>query len=426
MRILIWEQHFLGAGHFFRAGEIARALSANHEVCLLAGGRVPSVSDLPDRIKLIRLPIINVDIAKHIRRTYYEREDNLDNLIAADGGDPLALLQRRRDQILQLASDFVPDVLVTELFPLRRRLFAEELMPAMRLVRARGGHLVCSIREILQGGAGADLDALPSGAAKERQIQWHCETVDSLNRWFDLLMVHGDPTFIPLEDTLPVWFLDRIRVPIRYTGYVSRQLPASDTASEARRLAEQHGYVIVSVGSGGARGSGASRSYSHGSRAIWPSVEAWRGLCAAGLVGGRKMAIFVGTETPEDEYDAIATACNPDWFRVSRASSRFLDWLNHADLSISRAGYNTCADLLVTGTPAILLPSHSNLDQEPRARAFAEKGMAQVLLEDEATAGNLQEAILAGLGRYKTPTRPAIDGAATSAGLIEGLIRTGC
>ncbi len=424
MRILIWEQHFLGAGHFFRAGEIARALSAHNEVCLLAGGRVPSVSDLPDRIKLIRLPIINVDIAKHIGRTYYEREDNLDNLIAEDGSDPLALLQRRRDQILQLAGDFAPDVLVTELFPLRRRLFADELMPAMRLVRDRGGYLVCSIREILQGGAGADLDALPSGAAKERQIRWHLETVDCLNGWFDLLMVHGDPTFIPLETTLPAWLLARIRVPIRYTGYVARQLPASDTASEARRLAEQYGYVIVSVGSGGARGSHASRSYSHGSRAIWPSVEAWSGLCTAGLVG--EMAIFVGTETPEDEYGAIAAACNPDWFRVSQASSSFLDWLNRADLSISRAGYNTCADLLVTGTPGVLLPSHSNLDQEPRARAFADKGLAQVLLEDEATAERLQTAILTGLGRHKTPTRPAIDGAATSAGLIEGLMRKGC
>ena len=133
------------------------------------------------------------------------------------------------------------------------------------------------------------------------------------------------------------------------------------------------------------------------------------------------MVIFVGMETSEEQYREIQRACPPEWFMVHRASPEFIAWLAHADLSVSRAGYNTCADLLRTGTPSILLPSRPNRDQEPRARAFAEKGWSRVLVQEEVSVSTLAHAIIDGL-RRATPSRiPALDGAARTAELIEQL-----
>lgn len=56
-----------------------------------------------------------------------------------------------------------------------------------------------------------------------------------------------------------------------------------------------------------------------------------------------------------------------------------------ADLTVSAAGYNTFHELLYTGVPSILIPQSAPYldDQEKRARAASERGLAALVLETE-------------------------------------------
>jgi predicted glycosyltransferase len=61
-----------------------------------------------------------------------------------------------------------------------------------------------------------------------------------------------------------------------------------------------------------------------------------------------------------------------------------VDLFNHADLVISRAGYNTMNEILLTGVKAIIIPeSHGSGEQEQRARSSQAHNMV-VLNEEEA------------------------------------------
>jgi predicted glycosyltransferase len=61
-----------------------------------------------------------------------------------------------------------------------------------------------------------------------------------------------------------------------------------------------------------------------------------------------------------------------------------IDLFNHADLVISRAGYNTVNEIILTGVKAVVIPeSHGSGEQEQRAMSV-EAGNVMVLNEDDA------------------------------------------
>ncbi len=66
------------------------------------------------------------------------------------------------------------------------------------------------------------------------------ESVETLRRYFDAVLVHGDPTLIPFETTFPA--ADRIADLIRYTGYV---------AAAPAKVEPHDGYGDVMVSAGG-------------------------------------------------------------------------------------------------------------------------------------------------------------------------------
>lgn len=73
-----------------------------------------------------------------------------------------------------------------------------------------------------------------------------------------------------------------------------------------------------------------------------------------------------------------------------------------ADVVVARAGAITCSELLVTATPAILIPASSVAEdhQMKNARAMAEAGAATVLAERYLSADSLATEILRILGDF--------------------------
>ncbi|TGV87729.1 glycosyl transferase, partial [Mesorhizobium sp. M2D.F.Ca.ET.145.01.1.1] len=97
-------------------------------------------------------------------------------------GTPIddAFKKRRSEMLLRAFRDCRPDIVIVEAFPFGRRQMRFELLPLIEAIAATSPRplLATSVRDILQ-------ERVKPGRNEE--------TVDLINRHFDLVMVHGDP-----------------------------------------------------------------------------------------------------------------------------------------------------------------------------------------------------------------------------------------
>ena len=137
MKIIIYCQHVLGVGHFFRTLEICRALE-QHQVVLVSGGP-ETPAPLPPHVRRLQLPELAMDHA-------------FQNLHATDGQSVTQTRASRRAMLEHLFREERPDLFLIELYPLGRKAFRDELDPV--LAQIKDGRLppcrvVCSVRDIL-------------------------------------------------------------------------------------------------------------------------------------------------------------------------------------------------------------------------------------------------------------------------------------
>jgi len=102
-----------------------------------------------------------------------------------------------------------------------------------------------------------------------------------------------------------------------------------------------------------------------------------------------------------------------------------------ADIIISRAGASSCNEIAASGTPCILIPSPNVTDnhQEKNARALAERGGAELLLEKDCTPETLYQRIrqlLSDRDRYEAMRKSqrqmvVLDSAQRLCGIMEDL-----
>jgi predicted glycosyltransferase len=341
MRVLIAVTHLLGAGHLTRAAAIGRALArAGHRVTLVSGGRP---------VPLVRLEGLDYVQLPPVRAVAGSWRTLLD-----DAGAEVSLdhLERRRELLLAALARANPDVVVTELYPFGRRVLAAEFTALLEAVDAmRPRPLVaCSLRDIV---------ARPERA--DRIEVTHL----TIARFYDLVLVHGDPSLVSLDESWPVDAALRAR--LAYTGYVDEG--SGDTSG----CDGEKGYVLVSGGS---------------SAAALP-------LYRAAIAAGRRTAelpwrILVGPGVAASEFDALVRDAGP-FTRVERARPDFRALLRRAAIFVGQAGYNTVMDLLDTGAPAILVPFEAAGETEQRLRAdkMVALGRAVLLAERDLSGETL-------------------------------------
>ena len=104
---------------------------------------------------------------------------------------------------------------------------------------------------------------------------------------------------------------------------------------------------------------------------------------------------------------------------------KYIDRMDHAhalaDLAVTRAGAITCSELLVTGTPAVLVPSPNVAEdhQTQNARSMVDSGAAKLLPESELEEGFYREitALLNDEPRRQQMAQAALDLATPDAAL---------
>jgi predicted glycosyltransferase len=367
VRVLIYVQHLLGIGHLARISRIAAALSeARIEVTLVSGG--VAVAGFPKaQVKLIQLPPIR------------SRDTSFSELVDAEGktlSEEFKAL--RRDRLLAAFETVRPDVLVIEAYPFGRRQMRFELIPLLEAAKARPNPplVASSVRDILQ---------------ESRKVGRAEETIGLIERFFDLVLVHGDPRFARFEDTFPL--AARIAGRIVYTGLVAGEASTSPDRFD----------VVVSAGGGIA-----------GRKLVQAAAEAAPQL----LARWPRWCIITGPNCPEPERSALAARL-PRGVTVEAFRPDFPGLLANAELSVSQAGYNTVCDILRAGCRAVLIPfaEAGETEQSDRAERLERLGIARVAREDRLTAESLAQAMLAA----PNPEAHAInlDGAKETARLLQ-------
>lgn len=372
LRILIAVTHLLGAGHLTRAAALARAFArAGHETVLVSGGNPVALPSLGD-VRSVQLPPVGT--AGTDFRTLLD-----------ETGAPVAddRLRVRRALLVETLRSTRPHVLITELFPFGRRVLAEEFEALLEAAHASVPRplVLSSIRDILVA------------PPKRERI---AETHRRLARFYDAVLVHGDPVLAPLEASWPV---DApLREILHYTGYVDEGPTATVTGARAG--------IVVSGGS-----SATSLPLYHAA------------LDAAHDIPDRPWRILVGRSVAEADREELAQRA-PHHVTVERARPDFRALLARADLSISQAGYNTCADLLRTGVRALLVPFEAGRETEQRLRAERLQALGLAGLVSEK---GLSGEILATAARKRLatplpgPASLSLDGARRSVAIVESL-----
>lgn len=370
-------QHSLGIGHLTRSFALAAALRAHFRVVFLNGGPLPPGLPVPAGIERIDLPPLGMDDGH--------------TLVSRDGrADVEAVRAERRRLVLQAATSLRPAVLLVELFPFGRKKFAGEILPLVRTVRAQGGRVACSLRDIL-------VDARPDQARHDERARWMAD------RWFDLVLVHADPAFARLSDS----FHPRraLRVPVLHTGFV---VPDRDAAPVAPRGP----HVLVSAGGG-----------SVGAALLMAALDAH-----ARLADAPPLRLVAGPFLPEPAWQALrARAAGRPGVTLLRQVPDLVAELREARASISQCGYNTALDLVVAGVPALVVPYATAVENEQRQRAarLAAAGAVQVLDPDRLDAAALATALQALLRFTPRPAALALDGAVRSARALAALAGPG-
>jgi len=392
-RAFFYVQHLLGIGHLKRAVTLARAMAAAGLEVTLASGGLPVPELAPDGklggVRFVQLPPASAaDLAFKV-------------LVDGNGRQIDAEWKRmRRDALLAAWRAADPDVLVLELFPFGRRQMRFELLPLLEAATgaarrpapgtARRPAIACSVRDVL-------------GAQKSPQRQ--DESLDLVERYFDRVLVHGDPGVIAFERTFPG--ARRIAGRIEYTGYVV------DAAGPAHGNAGR-GEVIVSAG-GGAVGAGL--------------LEAAIRAKPLSSLRDRNWRLLAGNNLPDRDLRKLARlAAGGAGIELERSRPDFTTLLANCALSISQAGYNTVMETIRAGARAVLVPfaGGHETEQTLRARCFAERGLVE-LVEEGALA---PESLAAAIDRAAQKPRASpgsinLDGARRSAASIVQLATGG-
>ena len=364
-RAFFYVQHLLGIGHLRRTAMLANALAATGvDVTLASGGRP---------VQGLRL-----DDVHFVQLAPAAAADFTFKPIVDSRGMPVddEWKSRRRAHLLDAWRTSDPHIVIVELFPFGRRQLRFELIPLLDAVTGaeRRPFVVSSVRDVLGSG--------------QRNPVRQDEMLGYFERYFDRVLVHGDPSVIPFGKTFR--HSNKIEEKLHYTGYVV----GGGAPHAGRRVADLRSdpEVIVSAGGGVV-----------GMRLLETAINAR----ALSTLASARWRILCGVSAPAADLDriaAMAQSIGNGKIVVERAREDFPELLAECAVSISQGGYNTMMDLLTAGARSVVVPfaGGGEIEQTLRAQAFRELGLVEVVAEEALTA----QALAAAVDRAASGSRP--------------------
>lgn len=376
-KALFYVQHLLGIGHLKRAATLARAMEkAGFVVTIVSGGKA--------------VPGLNIGSSDFVQLAPMRSADEHFSVMLDDDDAPIDESYRlqRRDRLLTTVDQLKPDLILTELFPFGRRHLRSEIIPMLDASRKHSPRpvTVCSVRDIL---------VTPSKPERGPEM------VATVKKYYDKVLVHGDPGLVPFERTFPL--AAEIADRLSYTGYIVDPPAVSSSDRDSGR-----NEVIVSAG-GGALSE--------------PLLTAAISARANTRLKGAVWRLLAGPSLSPEAFDRLRHLAG-NGVIVERARADFTTLLANCALSVSQGGYNTVMDVLAAKVRAVIAPyaGGKETEQTLRASLLRDRGAIQVVWEHELSPTRLANAVDAALeGPRPDSAGIKTDGAIVSSQILAGM-----
>ena len=320
-KVMFYCQHILGMGHLIRSVEIVKGLIPYFEILFINGGQVIDEFQFPPEIEVVNIPAVKTD-------SEFNELRPVDENLTMEEVETI-----RKNMLLETYDRFQPDILIIELYPFGRRRFSFELIPLVEKAKSLGTKIVSSVRDIV--------------VTKQNQQRHEEKVCRLINKYFDMLLIHGDPNFVKLD--LSFSRVDDLNCPVHYTGYVVQSLP------ESLRVILNEPTILVSVG-GGRFGHDLLECVARSAPILQDKTP-------------YKIQMFTGPFCPESVFDKLQQlAIEQENLNVARYTPYLLDYMQQVDLSIGMSGYNTTMNILNTGVRAMMMAFQGNNDKEQETR----------------------------------------------------------
>jgi predicted glycosyltransferase len=332
LRIAVFTHDTFGLGHVRRSFHILRALAAAEpEAALLLVTGSPALhalGGLPRSADVVKIPTLARTGAPASRPPH----------LPLPVPHVTALRQRLVREALR---GFRPHVFLVDNFPLGAR---RELRPILEELRAEPTRTVLGLRDVLD---------LPETV----RTQWTRDGVYRvLEDCYDRILVYGSREILDAGEAYGL--SASVRARLRHCGYVTGCDGAPAPEMRASRSRGGAVRVLATVGGGG-----------DGLPLLRTFVAALPGLpnVSARVVTGPLMA------PPERaELRRLAEGCSR--LEIVDATPDLPAEMAASDLVVAMAGYNTVAELLALGRPAVLVPRTWRYGEHARGAEAGEEG----------------------------------------------------
>lgn len=341
LRVLLYSHDSVGLGHLRRNLAIAEEISStfpNAKIQILTGSPCDSQFKLPGNTDLIKIPSIFKDSeGRYATRNF---SGSLDDT-----------LKFRSKMILDAFELFKPNLVIMDhqLIGLKG-----EALDMLRAAKKKGVQTIFGLRDI------KDSPEVVKRNWNTANARW------ALNEGYDRICVYGmQKVFDPRVAYAP--FLDGVKQ-IDFTGFIVPRLikPLKKPLTGNRKK------VLVTFGGGG---DGARRAERY-LQALATRPAHWD----SHIITGPLMAAEV-----RGRIRNLAKKMQPlNSVKVYKFHRHIPALLKEVDAVVSMAGYNSCAEILQSGVPAVLLPrSFPRQEQLIRATRLAELGWARVIPDED-------------------------------------------
>ncbi len=351
LRVLLYSHDSVGLGHLRRnlaiANEISRTFQ-NSNILIVTGSPCATQFQLPANTDMIKIP----SISKDAKGRYVSLDLS---------GSLKDTVRFRSEMILNAFRLFKPTLIIVDhqLIGLKG-----EALEMLREAKSKGVMTIYGSRDI-------------KDSPKTIKAQWErAECQWALTQGYDRVCVYGmRELFDPREMYSPC--MDGVEK-IDFTGFI---VPSAKKV-EKKPISRSRKKVLVTFGGGG---DGVQRAETY-LQALKLKKVHWD----SHIITGPLMNADV-----KHRIRKVAQRLEPiGSVKVQRFHRNIPGLMQQVDAVVSMAGYNSCAEILQSGLPAVLLPrSFPRQEQMIRAKILAERGWVTFLDEENTNPQNLLNAV---------------------------------
>lgn len=394
-RVLVYTHNSIGLGHAIRTLAVITGMKKwrpDIDFLVISGTSVPHIY-FREGIEVIKLPSIKLDI---------DRKGNPMHSRYLSGFDLESIFDFRQTIILSTFNFFQPDALIIE-----HNMTGQmsELIPLlMKKWMRRGGPVDFPLVHVCRG----IMKWIPLLRIPYQNPRHRSESIN-IGALYDYMYVLEDRDVIDINKA----FLGsdpELEKKIKYLGKITNkvhdELPSRAEGLDRFGLPDKK-TILISLGRN-----------RHVFELAVKMLEVFSGI---GLDDGWQVVVVLDPYLDPEAAQALRNSPLARDVRFLPFVPDLVDLLCHAELVISRAGYNTVNEVLLTGTKALIIPeSHGGGEQEQRGQSLKERYI-RVAGEEDILNGDCEPLIRELLGHSPPPVRHNFDKYAIGKTIIEDL-----